>query len=141
MDLITSSPNYEGATERLAVKGGDPDFEYRYVRPDQIAKGHWNGTGLKIATDPSLETFENAGGGSPHVISSMGEPELVLVKIPKEGIAKRQAEKVRKQLEHEGEPEAVVRAKAAKVGVPFKKDAHKDVRVKLEDIPSEADDD
>ena len=75
--------NFASATNRLLVRGGDPNKHYSWKRPDELQQVVYEGG--KICIDPKVETFggvdslgRTLGGGTSHKVSANGETELVL---------------------------------------------------------------
>lgn len=68
-------------------------LKHRWARPDKVAD--YAGKGYKILSADEAKTYLGAKG-SHHEISKNGKTELVLMGLPKEIYAKREAEKVEK---------------------------------------------
>jgi len=87
--IFKPRPNFASATDRLEIRGGDPNEHYFWKRPDELQRVAYEGG--QICKDPTVQTFggtdENGrtlAGSTVHKVSANGEDELILCQTSKE---------------------------------------------------------
>jgi len=80
---------FASATDRLEIRGGDPNMHRFWKRPDELQKVAYEGG--RVCKDPNVVTFggvdmngKSLSGSSVHEVSANGEVELVLCETSKE---------------------------------------------------------